>query len=155
MVMNQSRCCEIGVSNSRLEMPVAQSRGERPRTRRPSMARRYLNTAGWLVPGAILALMPKCPMCLAAYVAVWTGVGLSLPAAANLRLLLLVLCVGALLYLAARYLCQRQSSRKRDSIKTSAAGERYFFLRWTRKNVRYIPRPANGSMRRNPADSSR
>jgi len=106
MIMNQSRCCEIGVSNSRLEMPVAQSRGERPQTRRPSMARRYLNTAGWLVPGAILTLMPKCPMCLAAYVAVWTGVGLSLPAAANLRLLLLVLCVGALLYLAARYLCR-------------------------------------------------
>ena len=34
------------------------------------------------------------------------GFGLSLPAAANLRLLLLVLCVGALLYLAARYLCR-------------------------------------------------
>jgi len=129
MIMNQSRCCEIGVSNSRLEMPVAQSRGERPQTRRPSMARRYLNTAGWLVPGAILTLMPKCPMCLAAYVAVWTGVGLSLPAAANLRLLLLVLCVGALLYLAARYLCrlviaktgyaERQYPREYEEVKTS------------------------------------
>ena len=83
----------------------AQSEGGRSQSRRLSIARRYLNTAGWLVPGAILAFMPKCPMCLAAYVAVWTGVGLSLPAAANLRLLLLVLCAGALLYLSARYLC--------------------------------------------------
>src|SRR5215469_1168668 len=58
MIMNQSRCCEIGVSNSRLEMPVAQSRGERPQTLRSSMARRYLNTVGWLVPNAILTLMP-------------------------------------------------------------------------------------------------
>ena len=83
--MNQSRCCEIGVSNSRLEMPDAQSRGERPQTRRPSMAMRYLNTAGWLVPGAILTLMPKCPMCLAAYVAVWTGVRTFTPGRSQLR----------------------------------------------------------------------
>jgi hypothetical protein len=109
-------------------MLVAQSGGNRSQSRRSNMAKRYLNTAGWLVPGAILALMPKCPMCLAAYVAVWTGVGLSLPAAANLRLLLLVLCAGALLYLAARYLCrlaiakaeyaERQYPHEYEEVKT-------------------------------------
>ena len=44
-----------------------------------------------MVPGAVLALMPKCPACLAAYLALGTGIGLSLPAAEWLRLGALVL----------------------------------------------------------------
>lgn len=56
----------------------------------------------WLVPAAILALLPKCPACLAAYVAVSTGIGLSLPAATNIRLFLLVACVASLCYLVIR-----------------------------------------------------
>jgi hypothetical protein len=58
----------------------------------------------WLVPGAILALLPKCPACLAAYVAVSTGIGLSLPAATNIRLFLMVACATALCYLVTRKL---------------------------------------------------
>lgn len=56
----------------------------------------------WLVPGAILALLPKCPACFAAYIAVSTGLGLSIPVAAKIRLFLLVACVASLCYLAIR-----------------------------------------------------
>jgi hypothetical protein len=52
----------------------------------------------------MLALLPKCPACLAAYVAIGTGVGLSLSTATPLRLLLVLLCVAVLSYLAARRL---------------------------------------------------
>ena len=49
-----------------------------------------------------LALTPKCPMCLAAYVAAWTGIGLSFSAATHLRAVLLVLRVGLILFLSAK-----------------------------------------------------
>ena len=61
--------------------------------------RRVREMFAWGVPGTLLVLMPKCPVCLAAYVAVWTGLGLSLSTAAWLRWGLLSLCVASLLYL--------------------------------------------------------
>jgi hypothetical protein len=65
----------------------------------PTWWRRCREFGAWALPSAILALMPKCPMCLAAYVAVWTGLGLSLSTATYLRMSLLVLCVASLLYM--------------------------------------------------------
>jgi hypothetical protein len=67
-----------------------------------SFVRRCVDLISWIVPGAILALIPKCPVCLAVYVAAWTGIGLSLSTAMHLRLWLLILCAGLILFLAAR-----------------------------------------------------
>jgi hypothetical protein len=67
-----------------------------------SIVRRAVDLVGWIVPGAILALIPKCPICLAAYIALWTGLGLSVGAAANLRVLLIIVCVMSLIFLAGR-----------------------------------------------------
>ena len=67
-----------------------------------SIVRHAVDLVGWIVPGAILALIPKCPICLAGYVALWTGLGLSVAAAANLRVLLIIVCVMSLIFLAAR-----------------------------------------------------
>jgi hypothetical protein len=65
----------------------------------PTWMRRVRETLAWIIPSAILALAPKCPACLAAYVTLWTGVGLSLSTATNLRWALLLLCVASLLFL--------------------------------------------------------
>jgi hypothetical protein len=69
---------------------------------RRSVAGRGLEAVGWAVPSVVLALLPKCPLCLAAYVTLGTGVGLSVTAAGYLRLFLIVACVGAITFLAAR-----------------------------------------------------
>ena len=58
--------------------------------------------AQWLVPGAILALLPKCPMCIAAYIALGTGIGVSIPAAAHVREAIILPCMTALGFLVLR-----------------------------------------------------
>lgn len=66
--------------------------------------RSVLGIGGWVAPAAVLAFMPKCPMCLAAYVAVGTGLALPISTAAHLRTTLIVVSVASLAFATARRL---------------------------------------------------
>lgn len=92
--MNAGHCCRKSEGDSR---------------HLSSFARHCLDKSGWLLPTAILTLFPKCPACLALYIALGTGVGLSVTAATYLRIALLLTCVGSLLYLAAKHLRIRRN----------------------------------------------
>jgi hypothetical protein len=63
---------------------------------------RSISVARWIVPASVLALLPKCPACVAAYVAVASGVGISVTAAAYLRSGAVIVCIAMLLYAAAK-----------------------------------------------------
>jgi hypothetical protein len=79
-----------------------------------SITRRVLVATKWIVPTAILALLPKCPMCLAAYVALATGVGISMPVVTWIRTGLLLTCLCALAWFAVGTLRHRVAHCTRD-----------------------------------------
>ena len=80
--MNRPHCCERKLTSRD---------GRQQRT-----WLRLREIAGWIVPGALLALMPKCPICLVAYVALCSGLTLSCSSAHVLLRTLTALCVGTL-----------------------------------------------------------
>jgi hypothetical protein len=85
-------------------------------------ARRPSAIAGWLFPTAILAVFPKCPACLAAYVAAGTGLTVSISTAAYARWSILSLCLGLLLYLfLKRLLARLDHAQNRVNIVHSAS----------------------------------
>jgi hypothetical protein len=92
--VNTHPCCQMKAStNTRAGGHV-----RRPASRR----RRGGEIAGWLLPSVTLALLPKCPACVAAYIALATGIGISMPTATYLRATLVVLCIASLAFVAVR-----------------------------------------------------
>ncbi|WP_188758218.1 hypothetical protein [Edaphobacter acidisoli] len=57
-----------------------------------SRSGRGTQASGVVLPGVLMVLVPKCPMCVAAYLAM-AGVGISVSAAAWLRWGVLAACV--------------------------------------------------------------
>ena len=72
--------------------------------------RRGLKIAGTVIPTAVLVLLPKCPACIVAYLAMGTGIGVAVSTASHLRTLVLVLCVACLVSVAARQAFRRITS---------------------------------------------
>jgi hypothetical protein len=98
--MRPNRCCKVASRDFGHE--ATKNRIRVSDRQRPALVRRLLENAGWMVPGAILALLPKCPVCVATYAVIGTGIGFSLSATTYLRTLLVIMCLASLLCLAAR-----------------------------------------------------
>jgi hypothetical protein len=79
--------------------------------KRPSgLVHRAWRSIQWLFPATILVLIPKCPLCVAAYVALFTGVAISVSTAQWIKILMVVFCLGSLAYLAVRHWRERANA---------------------------------------------
>ena len=67
-----------------------------------TFAQHFLRIVSPIASAIALALLPKCPVCLAAYVMMATGISISV-AAVSLRAFLVVVCVSSLVLLGRRY----------------------------------------------------
>ncbi|WP_263417800.1 hypothetical protein [Terriglobus albidus] len=70
----------------------------------PGMLRRWWKNAGASAgSGVLLLLLPKCPFCIAAYLAVWMGGGAAMSIATQARPVLELLFAASLILLAVRF----------------------------------------------------
>jgi hypothetical protein len=68
--------------------------------------RRVTKITGLLFSSVMLILMPKCPVCMAAYVAFITGISVSTAVASHLRLGWFAVCLSLLVSLVVQGLCR-------------------------------------------------
>jgi hypothetical protein len=118
--MSAHPCCVVAVKGIEQEKPRMRLAEGDPHP--PSLPRRSLDLTARMVPAVILAVLPKCPSCLAAYVALATGIGISLTAATYMRMLLVVLCVASLANFAVTGL-RRKAGRMRLEVKIAPTGQ--------------------------------
>lgn len=83
--------------------PAVPAHSQSDRLQSPSSAKswrcRITALIQWALPVTALALIPKCPACVAAYVLIFTGLGLSIPAASAVRWTLIFLSITAIAWL--------------------------------------------------------
>jgi hypothetical protein len=82
-----------------------------------SLGRRGVALVAWAVPGTLLAVLPKCPACFAAYVALWTGIGLAVPVASGLRWALVGACTVSLAFLIYRVVRRMCCARRYECME--------------------------------------
>ena len=68
---------------------------------RPKLGRVVREASVWAIIATLWAVIPKCPACLAVYIAVWTGLGMSFTMASWVRTAAMILAGAVLLYLIA------------------------------------------------------
>lgn len=92
--MNEFSCCDGRPASGR---PID----------RESPRQRPAKVASFLLSSITLILMPKCPVCVATYVALFTGLSLSTAVAGQVRM---AICASVLAFLALtglRWICRR------------------------------------------------
>jgi hypothetical protein len=67
----------------------------------------WQSASGCVGSGTLLVLLPKCPLCIAAYLTLWTGAGAALPVATHLRPTLAILFSATALLLVVRGVAAR------------------------------------------------
>jgi hypothetical protein len=97
--VNSQHCCATPAMTMSARQTGVRTAGGSPHSL--GLVRRFLDSGRWIVPGGILVLLPKCPLCFAAYFAIGTGIGISITTAIYVRIGLVTLCVVSLLYLLA------------------------------------------------------
>jgi len=105
--MNTLHCCQI--------QPHPGDHADRSR----SWLHRARDIAGWFIPGAVLALLPKCPVCVAAYVALGTGFMMTPTSAQHLLRAVSALCIGTIAYCLARRMVSYYRPRPTASVQPS------------------------------------
>jgi hypothetical protein len=99
--MNTSPCCRGAASGDTSQPLAASNRSTLSPT--PTFVGHVRGLTAGIIPGAVLVLIPKCPACIAAYIALGTGIGLSMSAATYVRIMLLLLCITAMTFFVAKY----------------------------------------------------
>ena len=75
------------------------------------LARKFWGAAASMLPGAVLAMLPKCPLCLAGWLTVITGAGVSAAWVDRVRGLMVVIWVACMALAAAQMIRRRRSLR--------------------------------------------
>ena len=102
--MNYSICCRM---KSKASTSVPLESGSRTR-----------EAAGLIFPGALLALLPKCPMRLAAYVTLGTGFTLSHTSASFLMRSLTAICLSIMAFCVVRRIMKHQRQKYTFNLKS-------------------------------------